>query len=53
MLNAVQGNVMRFLPSFLLQREHVDIAMEHLRRLLHVPGAEVVQHVEQLAAAGV
>jgi acetylornithine/succinyldiaminopimelate/putrescine aminotransferase len=53
MLNAVQGNVMRFLPSFLLQREHVDIAMEHLRRLLHVPGAEAVQHVEQLAAAGV
>jgi acetylornithine/succinyldiaminopimelate/putrescine aminotransferase len=34
MLNAVQGNVMRFLPSFLLQREHVDIAMELLRRLL-------------------
>ncbi|HEY5330517.1 MAG TPA: acetylornithine transaminase [Acidobacteriaceae bacterium] len=51
MLNSVQGNVMRFLPSFLLQREHVDSAMELLRRLLKVPGAE--EHAEQLAAAAV
>jgi len=51
MLNAVQGNVMRFLPSFLLQREHVDTAMELLRKLLKVSGAE--QHAEQLAAAAV
>ncbi len=34
LLNAVQGNVMRFLPSFLLQREHVDLTMDLLRRLL-------------------
>ena len=27
MLNMVQGNVLRFLPSFLLEREHVDTAM--------------------------
>ncbi len=51
MLNAVQGNVMRFLPSFLLQREHVDSAMELLRRLLKVSGAE--EHADQLAAAAV
>jgi len=49
MLNAVQGNVMRFLPSFLLEREHVDVALEHLRHLLKVPGAE--HHAEQLATA--
>jgi acetylornithine/N-succinyldiaminopimelate aminotransferase len=48
MLNSVQGNVMRFLPSFLLQREHVDTAMEMLRKLLQVSAAE--QHVEQLAS---
>jgi acetylornithine/N-succinyldiaminopimelate aminotransferase len=40
MLNAVQGNVMRFLPSFLLQREHVDAAMELLRRLLDAGAPE-------------
>jgi acetylornithine/N-succinyldiaminopimelate aminotransferase len=37
MLNLVQGNVLRFLPSFLLEREHVDIAMEHLHGLLKSP----------------
>jgi acetylornithine/succinyldiaminopimelate/putrescine aminotransferase len=51
MLNSVQGNVMRFLPSFLLQREHVDSTMELLRRLLKVPAAE--EHAEQMAAAAV
>ena len=39
MLNSVQGNVMRFLPSFLLQREHVDVAMELLHRLLKTSSA--------------
>ena len=38
MLNLVQGNVLRFLPSFLLEREHVDIAINLLARLLEVPG---------------
>jgi len=28
MLNVVQGNVLRFLPSFLLQREHVDTTID-------------------------
>jgi acetylornithine/succinyldiaminopimelate/putrescine aminotransferase len=51
MLNSVQGNVMRFLPSFLLQREHVDSAMELLRRLLKVSAAG--QPAEQLATAAV
>ena len=40
-----------FLPSFLLQREHVDHAMELLCRLLKVAGAE--EHAEQLAAVAV
>jgi len=34
MINVVQGNVLRFLPSFLLQRQHVDTAIELLRILL-------------------
>jgi acetylornithine/succinyldiaminopimelate/putrescine aminotransferase len=34
MLNCVQGHVLRFLPSFLLQREHVDIAIAGLRKIL-------------------
>lgn len=36
MLNIVQGNVLRFLPPFLLERQHVDQAMEVLAPLLHV-----------------
>ena len=34
MLNFVQGNVMRFLPAFLLERSHVDAAMEIIEPLL-------------------
>ena len=34
MLNCVQGNTLRFLPPFLLQRQHVDIAVECIGRLL-------------------
>jgi acetylornithine/N-succinyldiaminopimelate aminotransferase len=34
LLNMVQGNVLRFLPSFLLERKHVDVAMTMLHRLL-------------------
>jgi acetylornithine/succinyldiaminopimelate/putrescine aminotransferase len=34
MLNVVQGTVLRFLPSFLLERRHVDSVMELLRGLL-------------------
>jgi acetylornithine/succinyldiaminopimelate/putrescine aminotransferase len=49
MFNAVQGNVMRFLPSFLLQREHVDSAMELLRRSLKAVAAE--PHAQETLAA--
>jgi predicted acetylornithine/succinylornithine family transaminase len=34
MLNVVQGNVLRFLPSFLLERKHVDQAMGIVSRLI-------------------
>jgi acetylornithine/succinyldiaminopimelate/putrescine aminotransferase len=34
MLNVVQGNVLRFLPSFLLERQHVDSVLELLQRKL-------------------
>ena len=34
MLNFVQGNVMRFLPAFLLERSHVDAAMEIIEPLM-------------------
>ena len=51
MLNMVQGNVMRFLPSFLLQREHVDVAMELLHRLLKT--SETAEPAEKLMAAAV
>ena len=34
LLNVVQGNVLRFLPSFLLEREHVDVAIHRLHGLL-------------------
>ncbi len=34
MLNFVQGNIMRFLPAFLLERKHVDAAMHTLEPLL-------------------
>jgi acetylornithine/N-succinyldiaminopimelate aminotransferase len=39
MLNLVQGNVLRFLPSFLLKREHVDVAVELLHHLLRATDA--------------
>jgi acetylornithine/N-succinyldiaminopimelate aminotransferase len=50
MLNLVQGNVLRFLPSFLLQREHIDIATELLHRLLRVP-MQQADAAEALATA--
>jgi acetylornithine/N-succinyldiaminopimelate aminotransferase len=35
LLNVVQGNVLRFLPSFLLQRQHVDMAIDIISRIIH------------------
>jgi acetylornithine/N-succinyldiaminopimelate aminotransferase len=50
LLNLVQGNVLRFLPSFLLERKHVDIAVELLHRLLRAPAA-TSQDTEALVTA--
>jgi acetylornithine/N-succinyldiaminopimelate aminotransferase len=36
MINVVQGNVLRFLPSFLLQRHHIDSAFEIISRIIHL-----------------
>ena len=38
MLNVVQGTVLRFLPSFLLERQHVDTALDLLSALLNTHG---------------
>jgi acetylornithine/N-succinyldiaminopimelate aminotransferase len=40
LLNVVQGNVLRFLPSFLLERQYVDIAIELISRILNTGDAE-------------
>ena len=45
LLNLVQGNILRFLPPFLLERSHVDQAIELLEELLAVPAAEVTSPV--------
>lgn len=34
LINVVQGNVLRFLPSFLLERHHVDVALELIASIL-------------------
>lgn len=41
LLNLVQGNILRFLPPFLLEREHVDQAIGLLEELLAAPAAEL------------
>lgn len=50
MLNFVQGNIMRFLPSFLLERSHVDTAMEIIRPLLRKANAATAPAEPALAA---
>ena len=50
MLNVVQGNVLRFLPPFLLERKHVDAVMDLLHRMLLTEG-RVSQATEAMAAA--
>lgn len=39
LINVVQGNVLRFLPSFLLERKHVDVALDLLSTLLKAPSS--------------
>ncbi len=41
LLNLVQGNILRFLPPFLLEHSHVDQAIELLGELLAVPAAKI------------
>jgi acetylornithine/succinyldiaminopimelate/putrescine aminotransferase len=36
LLNMIQGNVLRFLPSFLLERHHVDVAIDEISRILNI-----------------
>ena len=40
LLNVVQGNVLRFLPSFLLEREHVDVAVDVISRIINTGSVE-------------
>jgi acetylornithine/succinyldiaminopimelate/putrescine aminotransferase len=48
LLNVVQANVVRFLPSFLLERQHVDAVMGLLRELI-VPQSRPTANVETMA----
>ena len=50
LLNVVQGNVLRFLPPFLLERQHVDSVMDLLERML-LPEGRVKPAKEAMAAA--
>ncbi len=45
LLNLVQGNILRFLPPFLLERAHVDQVMGLLEELLAAPAAELSEPV--------
>lgn len=49
MLNAIQVNTLRFLPSFLLQREHVDTMIVVLKRLLEAVAPKKEVAVEAVA----
>lgn len=51
LLNVVQANVLRFLPSFLLERQHVDSVMELLHRLLLPDGRAATR--EAMAGASI
>jgi acetylornithine/succinyldiaminopimelate/putrescine aminotransferase len=50
LLNVVQGDVLRFLPPFLLERKHVDAVLDLLHRLLLLEG-RVSPAQEAVAAA--
>jgi acetylornithine/N-succinyldiaminopimelate aminotransferase len=40
MMNVVQGNVLRFLPAFLLERSHVDQAFDIISRIINTGSDE-------------
>ena len=50
MLNFVQGSIMRFLPAFLLERSHVDAAMQIIEPLL-AKAAEAIEGDALVAVA--
>jgi predicted acetylornithine/succinylornithine family transaminase len=50
LLNVVQGTVLRFLPPFLLERQHVDAVIDVLHRLL-LPDGHVSPATQAMAAA--
>jgi len=48
----VQGNVLRFLPSFLLERKHVDVAIELISRMIRIgPGGDDPSPAQERIAA--
>jgi acetylornithine/succinyldiaminopimelate/putrescine aminotransferase len=50
MINVVQGNVLRFLPSFLLQRQHVDTVIELLHTLLRAENCTALETASLVGA---
>jgi predicted acetylornithine/succinylornithine family transaminase len=46
MVNVVQGNVLRFLPSFLLERQHVDQTIDLLSTLLQAGKSAMETHAD-------
>ena len=53
MLNCVQGNVVRFLPPLILERQHVTVALDMLHRLLAEHAGEWRVSAESLIAVPV
>jgi acetylornithine/succinyldiaminopimelate/putrescine aminotransferase len=51
MLNCVQGHILRFLPSFLLERKHVDEAMSALRKVLQQSDTAKAETITAAATA--
>jgi len=52
LLNVIQGNILRFLPPFLLETKHVDIVIEKLNSLLRVrPQADLPAKLVPVEAA--
>lgn len=46
LLNVIQGNILRFLPPFLIHREHVDTALDLLEQLLDSTAGPAVEEIQ-------
>jgi acetylornithine/succinyldiaminopimelate/putrescine aminotransferase len=46
LLNVIQGNILRFLPPFLLEKKHVDFVLEQLDSQLRKDAAPAVELVD-------